>query len=81
MATATPTAKNNPATEIPEIAQKIREQLLSTVQRSQQLSVDAAQALVTAISVIPVPDLPKIPGAPTVPDPGSLDHVRLRSRR
>jgi hypothetical protein len=66
MATGT-TTKNNPATEIPEIAQKIREQLLSTVQRGQQLSVDAAQAMVTAISVIPVPDLPKIPGAPTVP--------------
>ena len=67
MATATPTNKNNPAAEIPEIAQKIREQLLSTVQRGQQLSVEAAQALVTAISVIPVPDLPKIPGVPTVP--------------
>ena len=66
MATAT-TTKSNPATEIPEMAQKIRERLLSTVQRGQQLSVDAAQALVTAISVIPVPDLPKIPGAPTVP--------------
>ena len=37
MATATPTTKNNPAAEIPEIAQKIREQLLSTVQRGQQL--------------------------------------------
>ena len=64
---ATPTTKDNPTTEIPEIAQKVREQLLSSIQWGQQLSVDAAQALVTAISVIPAPDLPKIPGAPTVP--------------
>ena len=65
MATATTTSKTT--TEIPELAQKIREQLLSTVQQAQQLSVDAAQAWVKAVSVLPVPDLPKIPGIPAVP--------------
>ncbi len=64
---ATATTKTTPTTEIPELAQKIREQLLSTVQQGQQISVDAAQAWVKAMSVIPVPDLPKVPGIPTVP--------------
>ena len=54
-------------TEIPDIAQKIREQLLSTVQKGQQLSIDGAQGWVKAVSVLPVPDLPTIPGVPTVP--------------
>jgi tyrosyl-tRNA synthetase len=60
------TTKDNTAAEMPEIAQKIREQLLSTAQQGQQLSVDAAQAWVKAISVLPIPDLPTIPGIPTV---------------
>lgn len=64
---ATATANNKTATGTPEIAQKIREQLLSTVTQGQQLSVDAAQAWVKAVSVLPVPDLPVIPGAPAVP--------------
>jgi len=64
MATAT-TSKT--ATQTPELAQKLREQLLSIVQQGQQLSVDAAQAWVKAVSVLPVPDLPKIPGLPAVP--------------
>ncbi len=64
---ATATTNNKTTTETPEIAQKIREQLLSTVKQSQQLSVDAAQTWVKAVSVLPVPDLPKIPGVPAVP--------------
>jgi len=59
------TAEN--ATEIPALAQKFREQLLSTVQQSQQLSVDAAQTWVKAVSVLPIIDLPKVPGIPAVP--------------
>jgi hypothetical protein len=66
MATAT-TTNNKTTSEIPEIAQKIREQLISTVTQSQKLSVDAAQGWVKAVSVLPVPDLPKIPGVPAVP--------------
>ena len=62
MATATKTTP-----EIPDIAKKIREQLLSTVQQGQQLSIDGAQSWVKAVSVLPVPDLPTIPGVPTLP--------------
>ena len=64
-----PTAntKTAPKTEIPDLAQKIREQLLSTVQQGQQLSVDAAQTWVKAVSALPVPDLPKVPGVPAIP--------------
>jgi hypothetical protein len=64
---ATATTNNKPTTETPEIAQKIREQLLATVTQGQKLSVDAAQTWVKAVSVLPVPDLPKIPGIPAVP--------------
>ena len=64
MATAT---TNKTTTEIPDIAQKVREQLLSTVQQGQQLSIDAAQTWVKAVSVLPVMDLPTIPGVPAVP--------------
>jgi hypothetical protein len=62
MATAT-----KPTTEIPDIAQKVREQLLSAVQQGQKLSIDAAQGWVKAASVLPTPDLPTIPGVPNVP--------------
>jgi hypothetical protein len=64
MATAT---KTKTTTEIPDIAQKVREQLLSAVQQGQKLTVDAAQGWVKAVSVLPTPDLPTIPGVPTVP--------------
>jgi len=67
MATATTTTKTTPTTEIPDVAQKIREQLLSSVGQGQQLSVDAAQAWVKAVSVLPVPDLPKVPGITALP--------------
>jgi hypothetical protein len=52
---------------MPELAQKIREQLVSTVQQGQQMSVDAAQTWVKAVSVLPVPDLPMVPGVPALP--------------
>jgi hypothetical protein len=67
MATATTTTKTTPTTEIPDVAQKIREQLLSSVRQGQQLSVDAAQAWAKAVSVLPVPDLPKVPGITALP--------------
>jgi hypothetical protein len=63
----TANAKTTPTTEVPEIAQKIREQLVSTVQQGQQMSVDAAQTWVKAVSVLPIPDLPAIPGLPSAP--------------
>ena len=64
---ATATTKTTSRTEMPDLAQKIREQLLSTVAQGQQLSVDAAQTWVKALSVLPIPDLPAMPGVPAVP--------------
>jgi hypothetical protein len=63
---ATTTTKTA-TTEMPALAQQIREQLVSTVKQGQQMSVDAAQTWVKAVSVLPIPDLPAIPGIPTVP--------------
>ena len=59
---ATTTAKT-PTAEMPALAQQIREQLVSTVKQGQQMSVDAAQTWVKAVSVLPLPDLPAIPVA------------------
>ena len=67
---ATATTKTTDTTEIPDLAQKIREQVLSTVRQGQQLSVDAAQTWVKAVSVLPVlpvVDLPAVPGVPALP--------------
>jgi hypothetical protein len=70
-ATADGSTKTTPTIEIPETAQKIREQVLSSVKQGQQLSIDAAQGWVKAVSVIAVPDLPKIPGVPAIPTIGA----------
>jgi len=61
------TAKTTTSTDVPALAQKLREQLVSSVRQGQQLSVDAAQTWVKAVSVLPVPDLPVIPGLPVLP--------------
>ena len=53
--------------EIPALAQKFHEQLISTVKQGQQLSIDAAHTWAKAVSVLPAFDLPKIPGVPAVP--------------
>jgi hypothetical protein len=63
----TTTTKTTKPTEMPELAQKIREQLVSTVLQGQKLSLDAAQTWVAAVSVLPVPDLPTVPGAAAIP--------------
>jgi hypothetical protein len=60
--------KSTPSTEMPDLAEKLREQLVTSVQQGQQLYVDAAQSWVKVVSVLPVPDLPKIPGVPALPD-------------
>ncbi|MGC9960578.1 MAG: hypothetical protein ABSE47_01595 [Acidimicrobiales bacterium] len=52
---------------MPDFAEKIREQLVSTVQQGQKMSVDAIQTWVKAVSVLPVPDLPAIPGISAIP--------------
>ena len=71
---ATPTIKTASETvaetvaQIPALAQKSREQLVSNLQQGQQLSIDAAQNWVKAVSALPTLDLPKVPGVPAVPD-------------
>jgi hypothetical protein len=61
------TIKASPRTETPDVAQKLREQLLSTVQHSQRMSLEAAQTWVKAVSVLPIPDMPTIAGSAAVP--------------
>ena len=61
------TTKTTPTTEVPDVARKIREQMISTVKQSQQLLLDAAETWVKAVSVLPVPDLPAIPGISAIP--------------
>ena len=67
---ATPSTKtaNQTPTDMPALAQKFREQLLSTVQQGQQMTIDAAQTWVKAVSVLPAMDLPHIPGLPGLPN-------------
>lgn len=62
----TETTIERPA-EIPALAQKFREQLVSTVKQGQQLSLDAARTWFTAVSVLPMPNMPNIPGIPALP--------------
>ena len=64
---ATTTTTTTPVTEVSDLAQKIREQLMSTVQQAQKLSVDAAETWLKAASAIPAPRLPSIPGVRSVP--------------
>jgi hypothetical protein len=61
------TTKTTPTTEVPDVALKIREQMISTVKQSQQLLLDAAETWIKAVSVLPVADLPTIPGLPALP--------------
>ncbi len=63
----TTNAKTTPRSEMPDLAQKFREQLLTTVQQGQQLSLDAAQTWVKAVSALPTPELPTVPGIPALP--------------
>ena len=67
MATPTASTKTAPATDIPATAQKLREQLVSAVRQGQQFSVDAAQTFAQAVSVLPVIELPTVPGLPAMP--------------
>jgi hypothetical protein len=64
---ATATTRTTPTTEIPELAQKIREQVVSTIAQGQQFSIDAAQTWVKAVSALPLPEMPTVPGVPAVP--------------
>jgi hypothetical protein len=61
------TTKSTPTTEVPDVALKIREQMISSVKQSQQMLLDAAETWIKAVSVLPVADLPTIPGLPALP--------------
>jgi hypothetical protein len=62
---ATATAK--PITEIPEVAQTARAQILQGVQQSHKFTLDAVQAIAKTTSSLPTPEMPAIPGLPGVP--------------
>jgi hypothetical protein len=63
-ATKTATTSTTSTTEIPELAAQAREQLLATVVQGQALAVEAAQSWVKAVSALPLPELPAVPGLP-----------------
>jgi hypothetical protein len=65
--TTTASTKTKTTTEMPDLAKKVREQLVSTVQQGQQMSLDAVQTWVKAVSVLPIPELPSIPGISAIP--------------
>lgn len=56
-----------PTPTMPDVAQKVRDQVVSTVKQGQQAYVDAAQTMAKAVSVLPVPALSKLPSVPVVP--------------
>ena len=63
--TATKTSTTSTTSpEIAELAANAREQLLATVAQGQALAVEAAQSWVKAVSVLPLPELPAVPGLP-----------------
>ena len=57
-----------PVVELTELAQKSQEQLVSGLTQGQQLSVDAVQVWVKAVTTLPVMNLPATPGFPAMPD-------------
>jgi len=65
---ATTSTSSTSPTETADLAQKIHEQLISTVKQGQQLTVDAAQTWARAVAALPVRDLPKVPGSPALPN-------------
>ena len=58
--------------EVPEIATKISEQVISAVKQYQQLTIDAAQGWAKVTSAFPVAEFPTIPGAPELPSSEAL---------
>jgi len=56
------TTKSNPSTAATGLAQTAREQLAAAVEQGQQLSLDVARTWARALSVLPVPGLPAVPG-------------------
>jgi len=61
-----------PTTEIPEIVTKSGEQFLSALKQYQQAAIDATQTWAKAASVLPIAELPSIPGVPVAPSAQAL---------
>jgi len=61
------TAAAKSITEIPEVAQTARAQILQGVQQSHKFTLDAVQAIAKGTSSLPTPEMPAIPGLPGVP--------------
>ena len=55
-------------TDIPSIAHKFADQLVTSVKEGQQLTVDATAKLTKAVSALPLPELPTLAGVPASPD-------------
>jgi hypothetical protein len=66
------TTKAKTTTEIPEVAVKISEQMISALKQYQQFSLDAAQTWAKVAATFPVAEFPTIPGAPEVPSTAAL---------
>jgi hypothetical protein len=64
--------KTKTTTEVPEIAVKISEQMITAVKQYQQFSIDAAQTWAKVAAAFPVAEFPAIPGAPELPSTEAL---------
>ena len=64
--------KTKPTTEIPEIAVKLSEHMITALKQYQQFSLDAAQTWAKVAATFPVAEFPAIPGAPELPSPTAL---------
>jgi hypothetical protein len=61
------TSTTTSTTQAADLAERMREQLIASVQQGQKLTVDATTTWVKAVSVLPVPALPTVPGVASLP--------------
>jgi hypothetical protein len=66
------TTKTTTKTEVPEFAQTLRDELISNVKQAQKISLDATKTFVKAVSALPVPELPTLPGVAEIPSAEAL---------
>jgi hypothetical protein len=59
-------------TEIPEVVTKAGEQFLSALKQYQQAAIDATQTWAKVASVLPLAEVPSIPGVPVSPSAKAL---------
>ena len=64
--------KTKTTTEIPEVAVKISEQMITALKQYQQFSLDAAQTWAKVVATFSVAEFPAIPGAPEMPSTEAL---------